>query len=149
MVSAYDFLPTLLEYLDLPIPQEQNLPGESFLPQLLGESGGRDHVVIYDEYGATRMVRTADWKYIHRYPDGPNELYDLKNDPDERSNLIEEEGERSRVAEMKEMLETWFDRFVRPEKDGKDRGVSGGGQLRPVGNGWEDGNSPFAEHYKP
>jgi choline-sulfatase len=149
MVSAYDFLPTLLDYLDLPIPTQQNLPGESFLPQLLGESGGRDHVVIYDEYGSTRMVRTTDWKYVHRYPNGQNELYDLVNDPGERDNLVEDQNQVSRVTEMKGMLETWFEKYVRPKKDGKAIGVSGGGQLRPVGDEWEDGSPRFSEHYKP
>jgi hypothetical protein len=46
------------------------------------------------------------------------------------------------------MLETWFDKYFRQEKDGKDIGVSGGGQLRPVGSEWEDGTPRFAEHYK-
>jgi arylsulfatase A-like enzyme len=35
MVSAYDFMPTLLSYLGLPIPStERNLPGQSFAPLL-------------------------------------------------------------------------------------------------------------------
>ena len=38
-------------------------------------------VFVLDEYGPTRMIRTHRWKYVHRYPDGPNELYDLANDP--------------------------------------------------------------------
>ncbi len=33
------------------------------------------------------MVRTRDWKYVHRYPDGPHELYDLARDPGERANV--------------------------------------------------------------
>ena len=88
MVSAYDFMPTLLDYLELPLPEAPNFPGQSALPLLLGaDDTGRQEVVIYDEYGATRMMRTEEWKYVHRYPDGPHELYDLANDPDERTNL--------------------------------------------------------------
>ena len=33
MVASHDFLPTLLEYVDLPLP-DTNLPGRSFLPAL-------------------------------------------------------------------------------------------------------------------
>ncbi len=78
MVSAYDFMPTLLAYLDLPLPDDRNLPGQSFLSALKGEADtGRDNIIIYDEYGTTRMIRTTEWKYIHRYPNGPDELYDL------------------------------------------------------------------------
>ena len=82
MVSAYDFMPTLLDYLGLSLPESLDLPGQSVLPLLLGaDDTGRQEEVIYDEYGATRMMRTEEWKYVHRYPDGPHELYDLANDP--------------------------------------------------------------------
>ena len=38
---------------------------------------GSDPIVVFDEYGPVRMVRTSQWKYVHRYPDGPHELFDL------------------------------------------------------------------------
>ena len=144
MVSAYDFMPTLLDYLDLPLPEGRNLPGRSFLPALLGrEDSGRESVVVYDEYGPTRMVRTGEWKFIHRYTEGPNELYDLVNDPDERENLVNDADQASRVMAMRAMLEDWFSTYADPEKDGRERAVTGGGQLRPVGGAWEDGGDAF------
>jgi len=119
MVTSYDFMPTLLEYLDLPLPQGRNLPGRSFLPILRGESDeGHEIVVIYDEYGPVRMIRTAEWKYVHRYPDGPHELYDLASDPDERQNLSDDPGQAKRIRELKGMMEEWFARYVEPEYDG-------------------------------
>ena len=134
LVSACDFMPTLLDYLGLPLPEGGNLPGESFNGLLRQNGGsGRESVVIYDEYGSTRMIRTQDWKYVHRYPDGPNELYDLTNDPDERRNLIDESGNAARAAEMRERLDEWFSVYAVPEMDGRDRGVSGGGQLTRLG----------------
>ena len=61
MISFYDFMPTLLEYLDLPVPEGRNLPGNSFLPALEGRPfDGPEQVVIYDEYGTVRMVRTPE-----------------------------------------------------------------------------------------
>lgn len=39
--------------------------------------------------GPLRMIRTADWKLI-REPGGTSELYDLKNDPNELTNLYSE-----------------------------------------------------------
>ena len=144
MVSAYDFMPTLLDYLDLPLSEGRNLPGRSFLPALLGrEDSGRESVVIYDEYGPTRMVRTGEWKFIHRYAEGPNELYDLVNDPDERENLVNDAHQTSRIMAMRAMLEDWFSTYADPEKDGRERAVTGGGQLRPVGGAWEDGGDAF------
>jgi len=135
MVSAYDFMPTLLDYVDLPLPEGGNLPGSSFLPLLLGELGrGHEEVVIYDEYGPVRMIRTREWKYVHRYPDGPHELYDLTNDPDERRNLSEDAFQADRIAELKSKLEEWFALYVNPARDGlKDDGTDPpnyNGQIR-------------------
>ena len=134
LVSAYDFMPTLLDYLELPGPEGRNLPGKSFAGLLTGSgSPGRDSVIVYDEYGPTRMVRTHDWKYIHRYPEGPNELYDLSRDPDERGNLAGEPAQSPRVSEMRRLLEDWFAKYVDPDMDGRDRGVTGYGQLTRLG----------------
>jgi arylsulfatase A-like enzyme len=144
MVSAYDFMPTLLAYLGLPLPEGCNLPGESFLPALTGKkNAGRESVVVYDEYGGTRMIRTKDWKYVHRYPDGPNELYDLINDVDERRNLIDDPAQVGRVSEMRSALEDWFAKYVVPEKDGLKYDVKGTGQLRPVGKDWDSEKEAF------
>ena len=119
MVSAYDFLPTLLDYLGLPIPTEQNLPGRSVAPLWRGESmAGNEIVVVYDEYGPVRMIRTADWKYVHRHPNGPHDLFDLVNDPGERANLADDPAQAARLRELRGELEAWFARYVVPERDG-------------------------------
>ena len=41
----------------------------------------------FGEYGDLRMVRDERWKLVLRYPNGPHELFDLLNDPAERSNV--------------------------------------------------------------
>jgi len=74
--------------------------------------------VIFDEYGPVRMIRTEEWKYVHRYPNGPNELYDLVNDPDERRNLIDDPIQKKRVEELKAQMEDWFAKYVEPSRDG-------------------------------
>ena len=146
MVSAYDFMPTLLDYLGLPHPEGVDLPGQSALSLLQGSGDtGREEVVIYDEYGTTRMLRTEDCKYVHRYPDGPHELYDLLDDPDERENLADDPQHTTRIEGLKARLEKWFARFVVEGRDGCDFSVTGKGQLRPVGGKWEDGKQPFAQ----
>jgi arylsulfatase A-like enzyme len=120
MVSAYDFYPTLLDYLGLPVPAaECNLPGKSFAPLLRGEeTEGHECVVIYDEYGPVRMIRTQAYKYVYRHAYGPHELYDLVNDPDERVNLAGEEGQQPRIVELKQTMDEWFARYVDPVRDG-------------------------------
>ncbi|NWQ39626.1 sulfatase-like hydrolase/transferase [Bacillus sp. EB106-08-02-XG196] len=134
LVSGYDFMPTLLEYTGYQNPEADKLPGTSLLPLLLGQQKqGQSHIVIYDEYGPVRMIRTKEWKYIHRYPYGPHELYDLAADPDERNNLITDPDTQQKRIELKAMLENWFVRYVDSEKDGTHEGVTGLGQLDLAG----------------
>ena len=146
MVSAYDLMPTLLEYLDLPLPEGVPLVGRSFAPALLGaRCDPHEEVIVFDEYGNTRMIRTERWKYVHRYPDGPHELWDLANDPDERNDLIGDPDQAQRIAELFDRLEEWFARYVRPEMDGTAQEVTGLGQLRPVGRHAEH---PLPAYYR-
>ena len=130
MVSHYDWMPTLLEYLGLENPEAEALPGQSFAHLLRGEAGqGRQAVVIYDEYGPVRMIRTRAWKYVHRYPYGPHELYDLAHDPDEERNLYAHPEHQDQVRQLKGQLEAWFVRYVDPRLDGTKEPVTGKGQL--------------------
>lgn len=101
---------------------------------LLGDSmKERDHLVVYDEYGPVRMIREKEWKYVHRYPYGPHELYDILNDPDERVNLIDAEEQQDTVAAMKAKLEHWFVKYVDPHLDGTHEAVTGEGQIGLAG----------------
>jgi arylsulfatase A-like enzyme len=134
LVSAYDFMPTLLDYAGLPYEPAEPLPGTSFAPLLAdGEMKSDKVVVVHDEYGPVRMIRSREWKYIHRYPYGPHELYHLTVDPDERINLINEPSCQSAVKEMKAGLEAWFVRYVDPDLDGTHEPVTGRGQLLLAG----------------
>ncbi|MFC6452920.1 sulfatase-like hydrolase/transferase [Paenibacillus vulneris] len=138
MLSGYDFMPTLLDYLHVRNPEGDadgiQLPGHSFASLLLGKPAEeREHIFVFDEYGPVRMIRSRDWKYIHRYPYGPHELYDLKNDPDERSNLMLADDDNEHAVRLKAELDEWFVRYVNPELDGVREPVSGGGQLTLAG----------------
>ena len=157
MCSAIDFMPTLLDYagVDVPDAPHGGRPGRSFAGLLQGgDAPARDRVVIYDEFGATRMIRTAEWKYVHRYPAPgipafPNELYDLVNDPDERANRADDPAEQPRIRELRGLLEEWFAEHASADKDGRNLPVTGGGQLRPVGGAWENGSPAFQPNHGP
>lgn len=134
LLSHYDLMPTLLEYLDLENEEAEALPGRSFAPLLSGENTtGHQNIVVYDEYGPVRMLRTEEWKYVHRYPYGPNELYDLVNDAGELHNLVDDQEMQSRVEQMKAQLEAWFVRYVDPDLDGSKEPVTGKGQVDRAG----------------
>ncbi len=140
LVSAYDFAPTLLDYLGLSNPDAGDLPGSSFAGELLSdrrtksdaEESGSEQVVVFDEYGPVRMIRNERYKLVRRYYYGPDELYDLREDPDERRNLIRDAGYTDVRSELEHRLDTWFDRWVDPELDGIRERVSGAGQVSPV-----------------
>jgi arylsulfatase A-like enzyme len=78
------------------------------------------------------MVRTREWKYVHRYPSGPHELFDLRNDPGERTNLVDEASARSVAEHLRGRLQSWFQKYVDPQRDGVDKGVTGCGQIARV-----------------
>lgn len=140
LLSQYDFMPTLLDYLGLKHPAAAMLPGRSFLP-LLHQSTPDEHdfVVVFDEYGPSRMIRTREWKYIHHYPYGPHELYDLVHDPSEHVNLLDDErtftptDSSEQALALQGQLEAWFAQYVDPPIDGVREAVCGRGQLAPLG----------------
>ena len=141
LLSGYDFSPTLLEYAGMePSALGPRLPGASFARLLeRGGGAGREHVVVYDEYGPVRMIRTKEWKYVHRYPYGPHELYDLVHDPEEKDNLWRESGDEDTVRAaqaqitLKAKMEEWFVEHADSRVDGVREPVSGRGQIRLAG----------------
>ncbi|GAA3403219.1 sulfatase-like hydrolase/transferase [Paenibacillus hodogayensis] len=155
LVSGYDFMPTLLAYVGLPLPETEvaRLPGRSFLELLEGREGAsREHVVIYDEYGPVRMIRSKNWKYVHRYPYGPHELYDLAADPGERRNLAEgawperQPDIAARLIELRGQLANWFAQYADPARDGSREPVSGLGQIDLAGTAAQ-GRSAYVPPY--
>lgn len=133
MASHYDFIHTLVDCLNIDEQLGEHLPGRSFKKSLLGESLEEQSVVILDEYGPNRMIRTKEWKYIHRYPYGPHELYHLIEDPGERNNLIGEIHYKEIEEKLRDALQKWFVKYADPHLDGAKEGVTGSGQLRKAG----------------
>ncbi len=57
--------------------------------------------------GRRKMVRTKDWKYVHEPGFDTDELYDMKNDPNEFRNLANDPTCSDKVIEMKSLLTDW------------------------------------------
>ena len=130
MASHYDLYDTILELAGVPARPDENRPGRSFAGVLLGQREHfREDVVVYDEYGPVRMIRTLEWKYVRRYPDGPNELYDLVRDPEEYRNLVDDPQYGEVIRELEGRLARWFRQYVDPALDGSKEAVKGKGQL--------------------
>lgn len=108
-ISAFwDVWPTLAELTGSPIPD--SLDGISFLPTLLGQEEQQKHDFLYWEFHEKKgrqAIRKGDWKAV-RYnvfasPDAPIELYNLKEDIGETTNLADQHPDL--VAEMKALME--------------------------------------------
>jgi arylsulfatase A-like enzyme len=130
LVSDYDLMPTLLAYLGLAdrMAASPRSPGRDFSAALAGRAIPWDNVVFY-EFENTRAVRTDDRKYVHRHPDGPHELYDLKTDPGETRNLVEEPQERQARDRLRKRLDEFFARYADPKYDLWHGGRSKAGRL--------------------
>lgn len=79
-----DIYPTLVELCGL--PQKEGLEGHSLLPQLKDASASRQWPAITTHNHDNHGVRSENWRYI-QYADGSEELYDMRKDPNEWTNL--------------------------------------------------------------
>lgn len=118
IVSNYDFLPTVLSHLGLgpKMPRTPRSPGRDFTAALRGETVDWENIMFY-EMETTRAVRTENWKYVARFPDGPFELYDLESDPRERFNLYGQPGADSQRIALAKRLDVFFGEYADPQYD--------------------------------
>lgn len=119
-------------------PPDDPLRGaRSIAPLLSDESISQDSVVVYDEYGGGRMIRTERYKLIVRH-DGPQELYDLCNDPYERENLSGVSCASAVAAELSDCLHEWFADHQTALNNAWDRQVWGRDEVHPPRVGYDD-----------
>ena len=118
MVSNYDFYPSVLNLLGLEdeIPQSPEQPGRDYSPVIRGQSIDWEDVIYY-EFENSRMIRTNAWKHTFRFPDGPDELYNLAVDPGEANNLAGKPDFADVQSELRTRLDIFFDRYADPKYD--------------------------------
>jgi arylsulfatase A-like enzyme len=110
-VLSTDFYATLLELAGLPARPEQHADSASLVPLLRGGALERGplfwHYPHYGNQGGapSGAVRDGDWKLIEWYEDGSLELFNLREDPGETSNLAAREPDRA--AGLRRRLEAW------------------------------------------
>ncbi len=107
-VSAVDLYPTILDLAGVELRPEEHSDGVSLLPLLRGGSiAARPLIWHYPHYGnqggdPVSIIRLGDWKLIHYYETGTDELYNLKDDIGEQSDLSAKKPEL--VAELHKQL---------------------------------------------
>lgn len=113
LVSLIDIPPTLLNLAGIPVPESYS---GNILPVNRNDAPERDCVFIQiSESQIGRAIRTNDWKYSARaIGSGMLEhsssiyfddfLYDLRNDPHEKNNLVNNKMYADVIKEMRELL---------------------------------------------
>ncbi|MGY8653013.1 MAG: PVC-type heme-binding CxxCH protein [Verrucomicrobiia bacterium] len=119
IVTNYDFMPSLLSYLKLPMPtQPVASPGRDFSPALRGKPLESWDDEMFYEFENVRSIRTADWKYVERLGEEPAvELFNLQADPDELTDLSAAKKHKPRKEELQKRLHAWFAKNVDPKWD--------------------------------
>jgi arylsulfatase A-like enzyme len=119
VVRSVDVMPTVLDHVGIPLQEDWDFDGISLLPII--ERGKAEGLQAYSEdlyeyrsdyadvepnllVGSLQQLRTDDAKLIRNLSSGTEEYYDLKNDPGEQKNQIEQVRERDDVVEMRRTL---------------------------------------------
>ncbi len=111
-----DMIATFAEILSIELPEDQGVDSVSILPLLLGRDAAyrRDHAIIHHSSSGRFAIRRGDWKLLlhagsggngygggkrsKRFAGtaeqrsartGPRQLYDMKSDPGETTNLVD------------------------------------------------------------
>ena len=92
-------------------------PGRDYSAVLAGRSIPAWVNVVFYEYQNVRAIRTTKWKYVQRFRQEPNELYSLVDDPEEKTNLIDQPEPAEVQRELCHRLHAFFDRYADPQYD--------------------------------
>jgi arylsulfatase A-like enzyme len=130
LVQNLDYAETFLELAGAEIPSD--MQGRSLVPLLKGQTPADWREAIYYhyfEYPSVHMVarhygiRSDRYKLIHYYQFGEWELFDLQEDPDERTNLYGKaeyaelvEVMKKQLAELKDYYQDNTDVSEKPEE---------------------------------
>ncbi|MDY6934176.1 MAG: sulfatase [Spirochaetota bacterium] len=136
LVRSIDIAPTILEIMNITVPDDYQ--GKSLLPVILGKE--HENRYLYSEGRMMYSVRTEDYKYAERFygfgirphhwggeiVEEYKELYDLKNDPNEQNNIVDE---KPHIAKkMKTLLHK--ERFKQPENTLLAKGLDISGRVK-------------------
>lgn len=115
-VISHDWFSTLMELAGAdPSASHMALDGVSFVPLLRGETGGSPHQALFWHYphywnGAKvspySVARVGDWKLIRFYEVDREELYNLRSDLSEETDLAAKMPEKRR--ELSARLDAWL-----------------------------------------
>lgn len=119
LVETVDLVPTLCGLAGL--PDLETADGKDLSPLLRGEPA-EPHRIAVTEFAWSKSVRKGDWRLVYypeeffrkEYPGGFGELYNLKADPWEMTNLYFDPAQAGKVRELERDLMDWLVTTTRP-----------------------------------
>jgi N-acetylglucosamine-6-sulfatase len=117
LIQNIDIAPTILDVAGIETPARMD--GKSFLPILQGKKIPWRDAAFYEYYWernfpqtpTTHGVRTDRYKYIHYHGIWDiDELYDLKEDPEEMHNLIESPEHQKLIKQLNNRMFEWLEK---------------------------------------
>ena len=110
-VNLLDIYPTLVEMANL--PKKEGLSGKSLLPLIENPNSEWDEATVTTIAHGNHAIHTKTWSYIHYY-DGSEELYNIKNDPEEWVNLAGQQEHKALIEKLKKHIpEDHYKQYIR------------------------------------
>jgi arylsulfatase A-like enzyme len=113
LCQQMDLAPAILDLAGVPMPS--SLEAQSLLPALRGVAW-EERPYVYAEHsrdGILRetefmtMVRSREWKLVHFLGEPFGQLFDLRQDPEERHNLWDDPSAREAKQQLLDELREW------------------------------------------
>lgn len=122
LISSMDIFPTAVAAAGGTVSEKWNLDGVNLLPYLTGGKEGSPHDVLFWRFGTQWAVRSGDWKLLQAREgrggtiqiakEGPVRLFNLKEDKEEKNDLIRSYPEKA--AELQSLWNTWEQQLPDP-----------------------------------
>ncbi|HWQ55135.1 MAG TPA: sulfatase-like hydrolase/transferase [Bryobacteraceae bacterium] len=115
LIDFCDFLPSVCEAAGVSAPANRNLAGRSYLAVAANKPLPKKEPwrnLVFGQFRNTWMVRDFRYKVVVRNDGkGPNELYDLRTDPNERTNQYDNQQFVSTRDRLNAELAAWRKKY--------------------------------------
>jgi len=116
LVSFYDVMPSLCEAAGVDVPAGGNLCGRSYLNLATGKPLPKNQAwptTVFGHFRNTEMARDNRYKVVVRNNgDGPNELFDLRMDPREKTNQYDNPQFITVRDRLRRELDVWRKKYA-------------------------------------